>query len=126
MPSAKYYRSVIPLDLLQIIGDYAGDENYKLVFRFSKKRRFLSKILIEWRDPTLYCAYNTKTSVLKPNSWIPVRINCIAEILKLVGERVKLPEHIIAPSLNKIIEILTEVHDYRLRRVPGGRGNWRC
>ena len=126
MPSAKYYRSVIPLDLLQIVGDFAGDENYRLVFRFSKKRRFLSNIEMHWRDPSLYCAYNTSKTVLKPNSWVPVRMNCITEMLQLIGERCKLPENIVVPSLKKITAILMEIHDYRLRRVPGGRGNWRC
>jgi hypothetical protein len=116
MPSVKYYRSVIPLDLLQIVGNYAGDENYRLVFTLSKKRRFLSNILMTWRDTTLYCAYNKPTTILKPNSWTPVRMNCIAEILQLVGERCKLPENIVVPSLQKITKILLEIHDYTLSR----------
>ena len=113
MPSTKYFRSVLPLDLLQIIGDYAGDENHKLVFTFSLKRRFLSNIEIHWRDPTLYCAYRTPT-ILKPDSWIPVRMNCVAEILTLVSERCKLPENILVPSLKRITDILLEIHDYTL------------
>ena len=124
MPSAKYYRTVLPRDLLQIIGNYAGDETYKLVFTFTPRRRFLGNIEMHLRDSTLYCEYQNPVSMLKPNSWRPVCMNCIAEILVLLGEKCKIPEYILVPSLKRITDILLEVHDYTLRRgMP--RGYWK-
>ena len=83
MPSAKYYRTVLDRDCLQLIGDYAGDKDYKLVFTLTKKRGFLSNILLVWRDPALYCNYKP-ICILKEKHWVPVRLDCIAEILTLL------------------------------------------
>ena len=116
MPCAKYYRSVIPTDLLQIIGDFAGDELYKLTFTLSKKRGFLSNILLVWRDQEMYCP-GKSVCILKKKHWLPVRLGCIAEILTLVGEKTTLPENIVVPSLKRITDILLEIHDWKLRRV---------
>ena len=112
MPSSKYFRSVLPLDLLQIVGEFAGDENYKLKFTFSPKRRFLSNILLVWRDPSLY----SEQAVLRREHWVPVRLNQVGEVLKLLTERCKLPENVLVPSLKRITNILLEIHDYRLSR----------
>ena len=117
MPSAKYYRSILPLDILQIVGNFAGDHNYKLVFTFSPKRRFISKILIGWRHPDEFRSeHRSFTTILKKHSWKPVRLGCIDEGLMLLGEKCNLPEHIMGPSMNRIADILLEVHDYTLRR----------
>ena len=116
MPSVKYYRSVLPRDLLLIVGDYAGDELYKLVFTFTPKRRFLSNILMCWRNTDMYCQPSNVVSILRTDYWKPVRLDCIAEILTLLGEKCKLPENILVPSLKRISDILLEVHDYKLRR----------
>ena len=116
MPSVKYYRSILPLDLLQIVGNYAGDQNYKLMFTFSPKRRFLSNILMCWRHPDLYCEPKNVVSILKQDYWKPVRLDCIAEVLTLLGENCKLPENILVPSMKRITDILLEIHDYKLRR----------
>ena len=117
MPSAKYYRSILPLDILQIVGNFAGDHNYKLVFTFSPKRRFISKILIGWRHIEFFLfEYRYFTTILKDYSWKPVRLGCIAEVLMLLGEKCNLPEHIMVPSMKRITDILLEVHDYTLRR----------
>ena len=115
MPSAKYYRSVLPLDLLQIIGNYAGDVRYKLVFTLSPKRRFLSYILMRWRDTSMYTTYIQ--SVLCADSWIPIRLNCIADILGILNKNCQLPDRVVADSLKKITGILLEVHDYGLTRL---------
>ena len=113
MPSVKYYRSVLPLDLLQIVGDFAGDEIYKLVFTFSPKRRFLSNIVMSWRDPEC----GNYTTVLKEHNWRPVCLGSIAEVLTMLAERcTRIPENILVPSLKRITDILLEVHDYKLRR----------
>ena len=119
MPSAKYYRTVLPKDLLQIIGNFAGDEHYKLVFTFTPKRRFLGNIELHLRDKELYCEHEHQTWVLKKANWRPVRMNCIAEILTLLGERCKIPENLLVPSLKRITDILLEIHDYKLRRGTG-------
>ena len=117
MPSVKYYRSILPLDLLQIVGNFSGDKNYRLVFTFSPKRRFISKILIGWRNPDeIPGEYRSFTTILKEYSWKPERLGCIAEVLTLLGENCKLPENIMVPSLKRITNILLEVHDYTLRR----------
>ena len=116
MPSSKYFRSVLPIDLLQIVGLYAGDENYKLKFTFSPKRRFLSNILLVWRDPTLYSEHIHPTIVLRREHWVPVRLNRVGEVLTLLTERCKLPENVLLPSLKRITNILLEIHDYRISR----------
>jgi hypothetical protein len=116
MPCAKYYRSVLPTDLLQLIGDFAGDELYKLIFTLSEKRGFLSNILLVWRDPELYSPRKS-VCILKPKHWIPVRLGCIAEVLVLIGEKTTLQENIVVPSLKRITDILLEIHDWKLRRI---------
>ena len=116
MPSAKYYRSVLPLDLLQIVGNYAGDAKYKLRFTLSKKRRFLSNIKGCWRDASLYSEYSQPEFVLRREHWVPVRLNCVGKILTLLSEHCKLPENVLVPSLKRITKILLEVHDYQIRR----------
>ena len=116
MPCAKYYRSVIPLDLLQIIGDYAGCDLYKLMFTLSKKRGFLSNILLVWRYPDQYCP-GRPICILKPQHWVPVRLGCIGQILVLLGEKSMLPENVLVPELKKITDILLVIHDYKLRRI---------
>ena len=115
MPSPKYYRTVLDRDCLQLIGDYAGDKDYKLVFTLTKKRGFLSNILLVWRDPTLYCNYKP-ICILKEKHWVPVRLDCIAEIITVLNERCTLPAKILEPSLHKITDILLEIHDFVLRR----------
>ena len=116
MPCAKYYRSAIPLDILQIIGDYAGDELYKLKFTLSKKRGFLSNILLVWRFPDNYCP-GKPIGILKKKHWVPRRLGCIAEVLVLIGGKTTLPENVVVPSLKRITDILLEIHDWKLRRV---------
>ena len=122
MPSTKYYRSILPLDLLQIVGNLAGDELYKLVFTFTPKRQFLGNIEMHWRDKTLYCVHKHNTSVLKAEYWQPVRIDCIGDVLVMLSEKCNLPSNVMIPSLNRITDILLEVHDYKLRR--GRRKVW--
>ena len=118
MPSSKYYRSGLPLDILQLCGDYAGDDLYKLKFTLSPKRKFLSHILMIWRHPQLYCDHKKRTVILNMQNWRAVRLGCVNEILTLLGEkcRLKLPKNILIPEMKKIAEILTEVHNYKLKR----------
>jgi len=49
MPASKYYRSVIPTALLNVIGDMAGDYDFKLRFTTTKRRQFLGPIAICFR-----------------------------------------------------------------------------
>ena len=64
----------------------------------------------------MYCQPSNVVSILRTDYWKPVRLDCIAEILTLLGEKCKLPENILVPSLKRISDILLEVHDYKLRR----------
>ena len=114
MPSAKYYRSILPLDILQIVGNYAGDDDHILKFTLSPKRGFLSNILMIWRHPSMYCGYTRKTSVLTKENWRPVRLGCVSSILIMLGESCKLPANILVPEMKKITEILLEIHNYKL------------
>ena len=122
MPSAKYYRSELPLDLLHIIGNLAGDKNYKLKFSLSPKRKFLSSIILEGRDKTLY-SDNKEKVILRKDSWVPIRLNCIPEVIHLLTSRSKLASALIMDSLQKITVLLLEVHDYRLKGRRG-RNTW--
>ena len=45
-----FYFPSIPLDLLQIIGDYAGDRKYKIVFALTPKRGYLANPLVQRRN----------------------------------------------------------------------------
>ena len=112
MPSAKYYRPIMPLDLLQIIGNYAGDEVYKLVFTLSPKRKFLSSIILQCRHPGFA---RKDRLILKSDSWVPIRLNCITEILCLLNQRCKLPHVVVEDSLRSIAHILIEIHDYNIK-----------
>ena len=44
-----FYFPNLPLELLQIIGDYAGDRKYKIVFALTPKRGYLAKPLVQRR-----------------------------------------------------------------------------
>ena len=116
MPCSKYYRSILPLDILQIVGSYAGDEKHKLRFTLSKKRRFLSSIRIQRRDPSLYSEFSNPEFTLRRTHWVPVRLNHVGEILTMLGTRCKRPENVLVPSLKRICTILLEVHDYTISR----------
>ena len=116
MPSAKYYRSIIPLDLLQIIGNYAGDDTYKLVFTLSPKRKFLSNIILKCRNLGNLGFHRRDQVILKSDSWVPMRLNCIPEILCLLNQRSKLPKVVVKDSLRSITLILLEIHDYNIKQ----------
>ena len=60
-----YYVSPIPMELLDIIGQFAGDFNRPLKFTFTHKRKFLGNIYVQ----SAYRRYR-----LHKNSWIPQRL----------------------------------------------------
>jgi hypothetical protein len=62
----QYYRSIVPICLLNLIGEFAGTGNAKLVFTITKKRKFLGDIIITC--PYRNGIWNRK---LKFDSWIP-------------------------------------------------------
>ena len=113
MPSKKYYRSRLPDDLLQIVGDYAGDEMFKLEFTHSKKRRFLSFIRLKQRHPKLY--YPKSGGILTAESWFPVRLGNFKSLLELLTREMSLVHlRVFRESLLCIHKLLSEVHDYTL------------
>jgi hypothetical protein len=64
MPLPKYYRPILPIDLNNIIGEFAGFGKLRLVFTETPKRHFLGSIWI--------AGYYSTRSIkrrLKPNSW---------------------------------------------------------
>ena len=79
MTKRRNYKSVLNSDLLDIIGSFAGDDNYQLKFTLSPQRGYLSKIMLVSREPAvmmLECGiastYNRglKSRVLKKESWV--------------------------------------------------------
>ena len=112
MPSAKYYRSQLPHDLLSIIGDFAGDDWFKLVFTYSPKRRFLSTIKIVPR----FNYMNTQLRVrnLSWNSWRPVTLGDFNVITALRVELGSFHLGIFDESIHKIHKLISEVLNYTL------------
>ena len=64
MPLPKYYRPILPLDLNNIIGEFAGCGKLRLVFTETPKRHFLGSIWIAG----YYCTRTIKRR-LKKSSW---------------------------------------------------------
>ena len=109
MPCTKYYRSIIPHDLLTIIGNYAGDTNYKLVFTYSKKRGFISTIRLEPRRKGYY-----KPTILKSHSWRPLRLGHFSLLHDIMKTTPFLHIPIFKESMLQIRKLLVEIHDYTL------------
>ena len=65
MPLSKYYRGPLPMDLNNLIGQFAGSKTFKLVFTLTPKRHFLGAIWIKGPN---------KTRRLKKTSWVKVLI----------------------------------------------------
>ena len=119
MPSKNYYRSVLPDDILNLIGNFAGDDKYQLHFTHSKKRKFLSFIELHERF-SLDCGFyperkNGKPYRLHTNAWLPVRIGNFKTLLELVSTKMSMIHlKIFRASLCDIHTLLSEVHDYTL------------
>ncbi len=115
MPCKKYYRSVLPIELLDIVGDLAGDNIYKLKFTFSKKRGFLSTIRLKGRYSDLYYPRGNQ---LRAETWKPVRlgnINTICNMLRLITNELSVYHiPVFRDSLQRLHRLLAEVHDYTL------------
>ena len=112
MPSSKYYRCILPHDLLSIIGSMSGDNWLKLVFTYSPKRRFLSTIKIVPR----FNYMNTQLRVrnLTRNSWRPVTLGDFNIITALRVELGSFHLGIFDESIHKIHKLLSEVLNYTL------------
>ena len=79
MTKRRNYKSVLNSDLLDIIGSFAGDDNYVLKFTRSPQRGYLSKIMLVSREPAVMMLLSgiaetykrgLKSRVLKKESWI--------------------------------------------------------
>lgn len=113
MPSKKYYRSLLPHDLMNMIGNYAGDHMFKLRFTYSKKRKFLSTIFVVPRHIDLYY-HPIGPFVLKKKYWQPVRLGNTANILHLLIGKIGFHKHVFQKQLHKLYILLMEVFDYTL------------
>ena len=69
MPSQKYYRPTLCIDLLNLIGDFAGSGFSTLKFTISKKRQFLSDIYIETTYRDDYHKKKVHTRKLTKTRW---------------------------------------------------------
>lgn len=109
MPSKKYYRSLLPNDVLQIVGNYAGDSYYKLVFTYSNKRKFLSTIRLIPRKSGCI------ETILHKQLWRPVRIGHYEVLTNLIDALPSNHNYIFMESFLHIYRILHKVHDYTLK-----------
>ena len=109
MPCTKYYRSIIPHDLLTIIGNYAGDTNYKLVFTYSKKRGFLSTIHLDPRRKGYY-----KPTILKGHLWRPIRLGHFSLLHDIMKTTPVTHRNVFLDTMILIRKLLVEIHDYTL------------
>ena len=60
-----YYFPSLPIDLLNLIGKFAGDTNREIVFTLTQKRKYLGNIFVQ----APYRKY-----LLQTESWIPSRL----------------------------------------------------
>lgn len=111
MPSKKYYRCSLPNDVLQLIGNLAGDHLFKLNFTYSKVRGFLSTIqLIPRYD--LYQPYKNLT--LRRALWNPIRLGNFNLLQKLVACQSSMNIHLFEDNIRVIYKQLAEIQDYNL------------
>ena len=109
MPCSKYYRSKLPNDLLEIVGNYAGDDNYTLIFTYSQKRGFLSTIYIKPRRTGYY-----KPNILKSYLWRPVRLGHFSLLLDIMKTTPVTHRNVFLDTMILIRKLLVEIHDYTL------------
>ena len=111
MPCKKYYRCSLPTEVLQLIGNFAGDHLFKLEFTYSKVRGFLSTIKLTSRRNM----YVPKTNLtLKRSVWHPIRLGNFAFLEKLVQSQNSLNLFLFKDNLQQIYKQLAEVQNYTL------------
>ena len=69
-----YYYSPVPPDLLQLIGQYAGDINRPLLFTLTPKHKYLGSIYV--KSP--YKRYR-----LTLDSWVPKRLGQVSDATRI-------------------------------------------
>ena len=113
MPCAKYYRSLLPHDLLMLVGSFAGDRWNKLEFTYSPKRRFISRIKIVPRFN--YMLPPLRVRILTKNSWKPVTLGDYDIMSALMRELSSNYLRIFNGSIKQIQTLLCEIHNYTIR-----------
>ena len=105
---------MLPLDLLDIVGNFAGCDQFRLKFTLSKKRHFLSFIYIKPRYPSVW--YPKDRWVLHKNAWKPVRLGCFKSMLDLLTMKMSLTHlNVFRDSLVNLHKLLSEIHDFILQ-----------
>ena len=132
MSKRRNYKSVLNSDLLDIIGSFAGDENYQLKFTLSPRRGYLSKIMLISREFPLTApglvrdyrglqTYNLglKSRVLTKECWIKLSIETIVTGGCLMVH--KLEDDLRHPSdtqfmykevIGRLLKTIREPHDF--------------
>ena len=113
-----YYVPPIPIDLLNIIGQFAGDFNRPLKFTLTPKRNFLGNIFVQ----SQYKRYRLHT-----NSWIPQRLGSqsdAARVQQYLYDRLRHSTFFLTDMnylqdldivLNNFIQRLTYIRNYNLK-----------
>ncbi len=103
----------MPTDLLDLIGDYAGDDQHKLRVTFSKKRGFISDIMVKSMG-------KFKITKLRKRHWRTISVGQIfpqqSYITKTIAilKNAHLYENQLVHRLKAIHELVTEALDYIL------------
>ena len=113
-----YYVSPIPMDLLDIIGQFAGDINRPLKFTLTPQRKFLGTIYVQ----SPYRRYK-----LHKNSWIPRSLGNqgdAARVKQYLYDRLRHSTFFLTDTnylqdldivLNNFIKRLTYIRNYNLK-----------
>ena len=103
----------MPTDLLDLIGDYAGDDQHKLRVTFSKKRGFISDIIVQSLG-------RFKKTKLRKKHWRTISVGQIfpqqSYLTKTIAilKNAHLYESQLIHRLHAIHELVTEPLDYIL------------
>ena len=113
-----YYYSPVPLVILDVIGQFAGDINRPLKFTLTPKRKFMGPIFV--KSPY-------KTYRLSKDSWIPRRLGNstdAARVQQYLYDRLRNSTFFLSDAnylqdldivLNCFITRLTQVRNYSLK-----------
>lgn len=115
----KYYRTQLPKDLLQLLGEFCGSARTRLRFSITPKRRFLGPIYVQFDSSAENRMFEKR---LQKKNWHIVRIGTSEDVEKIKeyicirnlfmnrnGMRDCLTEVMI-----KIEKLLSEIQNYTL------------
>ena len=115
MPLKKYYHPILPMDLNNLIGKFAGFGRKKLVFTLTNRRHFLGKIYI-------WSSHSSRSIQLRRlDQWTAIRLLRPGSSRVIIGELTKSLFISVGHYMNQYVDDLfgkiaqlSEILDYHL------------